>query len=310
MIIHIKNILLCTMVFLFVIFFSSIAYCQAEAQVSIPFEIYDNTGGQKILYFGLDQTATNGIDFLLGESDLPPYPPTGAFDVRWILPENGFNGSFSSWLDYRNAPGFPYSGTVEHRFRYQSMLGTTEMYFKWNLPDEITGLVQDLINGTFINVPIAGSGTYQINNFEVFNQLKLFVYYNNIVADAANESVLPSEFKLEQNYPNPFNPTTIISFQLPVSCVVTLTVYDVLGNEVAILINGEKPAGIYEVEFSSHSNESANGGQNLPAGRQGLSNHQGSALTSGIYFYQLRVNNSSKLSGQSFVQSKKMILLK
>jgi len=164
------------MIFFVVIFFSGIALCQSEAQISIPFEIYDDAGGQKILYFGLDQTATNGIDFLLGESDLPPYPPTGAFDARWLLPENGFNGSLSSWLDYRNAPGFPYSGTVEHRFRYQSMLNATEMYFYWNMPPEVTGLVQDLLNGTFVNVPIEGHGTYQIINFETINQLKfLFI---------------------------------------------------------------------------------------------------------------------------------------
>ena len=68
---------------------------QVPAQVSIPFEIYDNAGGQKTLYFGLDQTATNGIDVHLGESDLPPYPPAGAFDARWLLPENNFIGTLS-----------------------------------------------------------------------------------------------------------------------------------------------------------------------------------------------------------------------
>ncbi|MBK9099336.1 MAG: T9SS type A sorting domain-containing protein [bacterium] len=301
MIIHIKNTLLYTMVLFIVIFFSSISLCQTEAQVSIPFEIYDNAGGQKILYFGLDQTATNGIDFLLGESDLPPYPPTGAFDARWILPENGFNGSLSSWLDYRNAPGFPYSGTVEHRLRYQSMLGATEMYFKWNVPPEVTGLVQDLIDGSFISVPIEGHGSYQIMNFEVFNQLKLFVYYNNVVTDVVDSNPGEYDFKLEQNYPNPFNPSTKIRFVIPDevrnlkdfssqtprndNSFITLKVYDVLGNEIATLVNEEKPAGIYEIEFNSHS------------GLSGIME-----LPSGIYFYQLMVNE--------LIQTKKMIFLK
>ena len=300
MIIQTKNILIFAMTLLIVIFFSSFSLCQSEAQISIPFEIYDNAGGQKILYFGLDQTATDGIDFLLGESDLPPYPPTGAFDARWILPQNGFNGSLSSWLDYRNAPGFPYSGTVEHRFRYQSMLGATEMYFKWNVPPEVTGLVQDLINGTFVNVPIEGHGTYQIMNFEVFNQLKLFVYYNNAVSEVENQEELPSEFILEQNYPNPFNPNTMISYQLPVNSYVLLKVYDVLGNEVATLVNEEKLPGVYEVEFSSHS------------GSSGISD-----LPSGIYFYQLIISSPELSlpagqagSGQAFIQTKKMVLLK
>lgn len=92
------------------------------------------------------------------------------------------------------------------------------------------------------------------------------------------ENPIATSFKLEQNYPNPFNPSTIISYQLPVSSNVTLKVYDVLGNEIAILVNEEKPAGEYEVDF-------------LITG-----------LTSGIYFYQLKAG--------SFIQTKKMILLK
>jgi hypothetical protein len=251
----------------------------------------------------LDQTATDGIDIHLGESDLPPYPPAGAFDARWILPQNGFNGSLSSWLDYRNASGFPYSGTVEHRFRYQSMLGATEMFFKWNLPDEVTGLVQDLINGTFVNVLLQGNGTHQIINFDVFNQLKLFIYYNNIVSDVVDINFHEIDFKLEQNYPNPFNPNTVISYRLPVTSDVLLKVYDVLGNEVATLVDEEKLAGEYEVEFSGKG-ESASGGNFYD-------------LPSGIYFYQLRVNSLETSlaageagSGQAFIQTKKMLLLK
>jgi hypothetical protein len=107
----------------------------------------------------------------------------------------------------------------------------------------------------------------------------------------------PYEYVLEQNYPNPFNPTTKIRFSIPSvtlseaeGSLVTLKIYDVLGNEVATLVNENKPAGSYEVEFGSHSDE----GQNLPAGRQGLA--------SGIYFYRLQAG--------SFVESKKMVLLK
>lgn len=97
---------------------------------------------------------------------------------------------------------------------------------------------------------------------------------------------LPEEFSLEQNYPNPFNPSTTIRYSIPSvitsgtkqSQLVTLKVYDVLGNEVATLVNEEKPAGSYEVEFSAEG------------------------LTSGIYLYKLQTNN--------FVETKKMILLK
>jgi hypothetical protein len=102
------------------------------------------------------------------------------------------------------------------------------------------------------------------------------------VGDVSDESNLDG-FILEQNYPNPFNPSTVISYWLPITSNVTLIVYDVLGNEIATLVNEEKPAGEYKVTFDSHSGEVRN-------------------LTSGVYFYQLKAG--------SFIQTKKMILIK
>jgi hypothetical protein len=96
----------------------------------------------------------------------------------------------------------------------------------------------------------------------------------------------PKEFALNQNYPNPFNPSTTISWQSPIGSWQNLKIFDLLGNEVATLVDEFRPAGKYEIEFS------AIGGQEssirYPA--------------SGIYFYQLKAG--------SFVQTKKMILLR
>jgi hypothetical protein len=105
------------------------------------------------------------------------------------------------------------------------------------------------------------------------------------------ENPIASDFKLEQNYPNPFNPTTSIQYSISSRQFVTLKVYDVLGNEIATLVNEEKPAGEYEVEFNGHSDK----GQNLP---------------SGVYFYQLIVKGPEINSGQAIIQTKKMVLLK
>lgn len=258
---------------------------QVPAQISIPFEIYDNAGGQKTLYFGLDQTATNGIDVHLGESDLPPYPPSGAFDARWLLPENNFIGTLSSWLDYRFASSFPFSGTIEHRFRFQNAMGATAMFVSWDFPPDVTALIQDLSNGANINVPISGSGTYQINDFQNYNRLKLFVTYNNVVSVDEKMDELPVTYNLYQNYPNPFNPNTKIIFSVPESPLsfgegqgVRLVVYDILGSEVATLVNEYKPAGRYEVNFNAES------------------------LSSGIYFYTLQAG--------SYIQTKKMMLIR
>jgi len=100
---------------------------------------------------------------------------------------------------------------------------------------------------------------------------------------------LPTEFKLEQNYPNPFNPSTVISYQLPAFSHVTLKVYDILGREVAALVDEHKQAGIYKVTF-----EPASGSLK---GKAGFKNP-----ASGIYFYRLQAG--------SFTQAKKMILEK
>lgn len=89
---------------------------------------------------------------------------------------------------------------------------------------------------------------------------------------------LPIEYALEQNYPNPFNPTTTIRYQLPKDGMVTLKVYDILGAEVVTLVNEEKVAGKYEVNFNA------------------------ATLASGVYIYRLSVND--------FVNVKKMVLLK
>ncbi len=97
---------------------------------------------------------------------------------------------------------------------------------------------------------------------------------------------LPTEFALEQNYPNPFNPTTVISYQLPVASYVTLKVYDMLGQEVATLVNGARDAGYKSVQFSA---------TNLP---------------SGIYTYRLTARPTDGGQAGTYVEVKKMLLLK
>jgi hypothetical protein len=115
--------------------------------------------------------------------------------------------------------------------------------------------------------------------------------YMNITTDVNEISDnVPSEFELYQNYPNPFNPSTKISWQSPVSSWQTLKVYDILGNEVATLVDEFRAAGNYETEFNPASS---------------IKN-----LASGIYFFRLQVGNPSTGSIQSFIDTKKMILLK
>ncbi len=105
-----------------------------------------------------------------------------------------------------------------------------------------------------------------------------------------------SLFSLEQNFPNPFNPTTVISWQLAVGSYVTLKVYDVLGNEIATLVNEEQSPGRYSIKFDATNNRQLTT-NSLPSG---VSTKGGYA--SGVYFYQLRAGK--------FVETKKFILTK
>ena len=107
------------------------------------------------------------------------------------------------------------------------------------------------------------------------------------VTDVEDNSIVTLEdFRLEQNYPNPFNPSTIISYSIPNSSFVTIKIYDVLGNQIAELVNEEKPVGTYEVSFDA------------------------SNLSTGTYFYQLQATDPESSSGQGFVETRKMILIK
>ena len=140
-----------------------------------------------------------------------------------------------------------------------------------------------------------GNWTLTITDMVPGNDGTLESWYISILSspttDIQDIDIHPSDFMLSQNYPNPFNPTTKIRFQNSNFGFVSLKVYDLLGGEVATLISEEKSPGNYEVEFTGHSDE----GQNLP---------------SGVYFYQLRVGGPETSSGQGFIETKKMILMK
>jgi len=110
------------------------------------------------------------------------------------------------------------------------------------------------------------------------------VFFNSSISSVTGEDQKPTGFSLNQNYPNPFNPTTVISWQLVAGGHVSLKVYDLLGNEVATLVNEVKQAGRYNYELEIRNYE----------------------LSSGVYFYQLRINTAKG----GFVETRKMTVLK
>jgi hypothetical protein len=129
-----------------------------------------------------------------------------------------------------------------------------------------------------IGEPVSGlvtRGGGVVNQSGIFSFLAMGGY---VTSAGVEERPVPLVFFLWQNYPNPFNPSTTIRFDLPHASKVTLKVYNVLGQEVTTLVEEEKPAGTYDVQFSAQN------------------------LASGMYVYRIH-------AGQ-FVQTRKLLLLR
>jgi len=205
--------------------------------------------------------------------------------------------------------------TSDHSVRIDSIISVSSFYGYWGkfskpgfeypfyLFQTIPGFMgdtlgiiippNDSINVSFYNVDLCPMCDYEVQ--EYFNDTLRFVFtfmdgtvysFSKSIeisgeghpSDVEDIKSLPKEFALSQNYPNPFNPSTKISWQSPASGWQTLKVYDVLGNEVATLVNEYREVGNYDLEFNAEK------------------------LSSGVYYYQLRAGG--------FVETKKMVLLR
>ncbi len=126
---------------------------------------------------------------------------------------------------------------------------------------------------------LSGLNTVQMQMFWGWMYVDYLAVPTGVLVAVQDEvSALPARWSLEQNYPNPFNPTTVVSFQLPVASSVRLVVYDLLGREMAVPVNGKKEPGNYSVTWDA------------------------SGLASGVYFYRLTAGN--------FVQTRRMLLIR
>jgi hypothetical protein len=129
----------------------------------------------------------------------------------------------------------------------------------------------------YIEDEIPGNAMFNQNSFSSLNEW----YYDSLVIHTTPTSIILGtvySYSLSQNYPNPFNPSTTIKYEIPEKSFVTIKVYDVLGNEVANLVDEEKQAGDHIVNFDA------------------------AKLSSGVYFYSLSSGN--------YLSTKKMILLR
>ena len=128
---------------------------------------------------------------------------------------------------------------------------------------------------SFANSAIDGLPNYGVENEEnkISNQPDVQLYETEIIE--------PGDYILSQNYPNPFNPATTISYTIPRSGLVTLKIYNLIGVEVAVLVDEEQAAGNYQVDFTT-------------GGRSVLDDGSTRNLPSGVYFYRLDSGDYSR----------------
>lgn len=169
-------------------------------------------------------------------------------------------------------------------YQSSSMTYDGQLKYTFNLPQGNSGEQYQIYftyqNNSGVNVQEPASGFYKFN----YGNL-----YLGLLTDVEEQNI-PVNYTLSQNYPNPFNPSTKIKYQIPVTSHVQLKVYDFLGKEVLTLVDAVKQPGNYNVEFNSLVSQNAQ-------------------LSSGIYFYRL-ITVPQTNSGETFVQTKKMILIK
>lgn len=151
------------------------------------------------------------------------------------------------------------------------------------VPFKVSDTVEGLSSNKQYHFRIAASNSAGANNG---NDLTFMI----IVVSVKDESNTVGGFYLSQNYPNPFNPSTVINYSVPSNSYVSIKIYNVLGNEVATLVNEEKNQGRYSAQLSSRK----------------LSGNQ---LTSGVYFYRMTAV-PLKGKGKTFVETKKLVLLR
>ena len=152
----------------------------------------------------------------------------------------------------------------------------------WKTLDTVaaTGVTADTVTYTFRDsIGTGGRVVYRVRALGARGQSALTAELPIVLsATDSREPVIPTQFDLCQNYPNPFNPSTTIRFDLPVRSPVTVTVFSMIGQRIAVLVDGELPAGRHEVRFDAAS------------------------LPSGVYLYSMRAGD--------FVQHRKLMLVK
>ncbi len=240
-------------------------------------------------------------------SSVTDLPLTDVFfsdtDHGWIAGGYQNDQGFQSILLMTNNSGETW---IEKRFEKYLI---NDMYFEGSLHGYVVGcdtswqgIILETFDGGENWIPVAEKLSVPLNAIDFKDGIGWAVGGKGLILktddgstwiDQTTGEKFPANYSLSQNYPNPFNPNTMINYQLPARSAggpmtsdVELSIYNLLGQKVATLVNKKQPSGSYQVQWDA------------------------SGFSTGVYLYRLRVSDPSSGSGKIFVETKKLILLK
>ena len=271
-----------------------------------------NKIGVEVQAYSYAYNTSQDVDYILVQYSIKNTNATALTNVyaglfTWMSPDGYFNSNNISRLNTSNKLAYTYNTGIPNRYLGVGLMTNQTMNFKiYPFIDVLNGFTTqekwDGLSGGIVNDSLGPGGNPFVLGVGPFdlaaNQVETigFAILNGTnAADLITKNIqaklkygtvgvtnisseIPRVFSLSQNYPNPFNPTTNIQFGVPKNALVSIKVYDLLGREVAVLLNEQKQAGTYMVDFNAAS------------------------LSSGVYFYRMQAG--------MFADTKRMLVIK
>ena len=273
---------------LFLLIFSSVMYGQNIVPITVT--QVANTATDT---FGVCNEATYCTDAALGESELPPKPPTGVFDIRFVDHRDPTCLGQGQRLHLQAC-----STTEADTFQLSFQKGDGAYSFVVSWPAGLSSswsslIITDALGLGFVNVDM-------LTNTSTPAITQSFITALNIIGtpsacvncltsvDREVNNVLPTRFALNQNYPNPFNPSTTIKFSIEKTAFADIAVFDVLGRRIATLAAEELNPGFYTTTWNG-------------------TDHNGVAVSSGVYYVRMVATGGQNVN---FSAVQKLLLMK
>jgi hypothetical protein len=285
-----------------IVFFASISNAQGHNEEWV-FVTISNGLEHGTDTMGYAVGATNCIDASFGESELPPAPPSGIFDMRFVESEcyptiqglsldlHGVNDSTDVYAPFymsiQKDTTLPILMTFSH--------GWSSLFYSLEIYDGPSGGVNtlDVImspDPERDTLTLAYSATsHEVTTIHDVTMPVLLAPLPGVGVPIKNGSLVPKHFQLSQNYPNPFNPSTTIAFAIEKSATTTVEVFNVLGQRVATLVSAQLGPGYYTARWNGTSDG-------------------GATVSSGVYFVHMRASATN--GSVAFDQVKKLVFMK